>query len=462
MITIYSDLTYQKEREYIYDVIFRHFWGLDYKVIYEHRRDIRLNINNRNIFIDDSFFHHDDSLFLKKESLPKLPLDVWIVKDKVLEEVITDNSLPIIYGNRLSNGEFIQADNEDIILGIDVFGASFFMLTRYEEVVISERDTDDFDHFTSPMSIAGKSNFVERPIINEYLEILWTVIKDMDSNFQRKNRIFKCMPTHDVDRASTIINFFGGYHLRRFLGDLIVRNNLQLCLRRMRVFKDVLSDGFQAEWKYTYDRIMDISEKYNLKSTFFFMSLIAPNKYDGDYGINDAHISNLMGHIVDRGHFVGIHPEYNSYSNSNIIENSVKNFTHIIGVNGHSNYQFGGRQHYLRWHPDTWKYYEKAGISYDTTLSFADNIGFRCGICYEYPVYDFYHRSQLSLLEYPLIVMDCSGLSYMGLTSEKMIARSIRIKQFCKKYHGNFVILWHTDMFINEQLNKIYENILEA
>lgn len=34
----------------------------------------------------------------------------------------------------------------------------------------------------------------------------------------------------------------------------------------------------------------------------------------------------------------------------------------------------GGRQHYLRFRaPDTWRMWEKAGLAYDSTLSYADH-----------------------------------------------------------------------------------------
>ena len=55
---------------------------------------------------------------------------------------------------------------------------------------------------------------------------------------------------------------------------------------------------------------------------------------------------------------------------------------------------WGGRQHYLRWEaPTTWRAWEEAGLDYDSTLTFADHAGFRCGVCFEYPVYDILLRN---------------------------------------------------------------------
>jgi hypothetical protein len=49
------------------------------------------------------------------------------------------------------------------------------MLTRYEEVVKSDRD--EHDRYLATASLDYQEGFLERPIFNEYLEILWACIK---------------------------------------------------------------------------------------------------------------------------------------------------------------------------------------------------------------------------------------------------------------------------------------------
>ena len=155
-----------------------------------------------------------------------------------------------------------------------------------------------------------------------------------------------------------------------------------------------------------------------------------------------------------------MHPEFASYKDGALIKKNAFVLKNMLKKNNIQVDKFGARQHYLRWQvPDTWQHYEDAGIEYDTTLSYADHIGFRCGICYEYPVFNFKTREQLKLKEYPLIVMDGSGIDYMGLSYEEMEKRTIRLKHSCEKYNGNFVLLWHNDMFIDTKLNVLYRKI---
>ena len=58
---------------------------------------------------------------------------------------------------------------------LDIFGSAFFMLTRYEEMVITERDTHG--RFPARASIAYREGLLERPIVDEYLELLWAAIQ---------------------------------------------------------------------------------------------------------------------------------------------------------------------------------------------------------------------------------------------------------------------------------------------
>src|SRR4029078_9284943 len=64
---------------------------------------------------------------------------------------------------------------------------------------------------------------------------------------------------------------------------------------------------------------------------------------------------------------------------------------------------WGGVQHYLRWqNPLTWATWEQAGLDYDATLAYADEIGFRTGTCHEYRAYDLLDRRPSPRTEPPV------------------------------------------------------------
>ena len=100
-------------------------------------------------------------------------------------------------------------------------------------------------------------------------------------------------------------------------------------------------------------------------------------------------------------------------------------------------------------HDHRWRIWEQAAYDYDSSLGFAERIGFRCGICCEYQPYDLHERRPLELRERPLLVMDRSlfSPSYMGLTYEAAHKAAAVIKERCRIYRGDFTVLWHNTEF---------------
>lgn len=465
MLTIYHPPSYSNERKYIYDVVFREFLGLDYRMVIEERQDVCVqfvNDDKTNLFISDELFATSQSDWLTAKSLPVKPLPIWKIECKEIVSLTVQENLPIIYGNKLEFQTYLSCDEKTIKLGIDVFGSAFFMLTRYEEVVKVEHD--QHDRFPASASLAFQEGFLERPIINEYIEILWWALKKLWPGLERRQRSFRIIPTHDVDLPFWML-FLSPYDVVHTLaGDIIKRRSLKTFMRRATNAYKVKTSNVFADENYTFNLIMDISEKHNLTSCFYMMEAQGLSDVDGNYPLDNPYITNLMKSIHSRGHEIGLHPSYVSYKDGEEIKREAQRLSSICHEIGIKQMQFGGRQHLLRWQcPDTWQHYEDAGLVYDTSLSYADHIGFRCGVCYEYPVFNLKTRQILKLKERPLIVMECSALDdrYMNLPHTKALQRIRILKNACRKYNGDFVLLWHNTRFVDEREIKLYSDIIE-
>ncbi len=77
MLKIKLPDNFHNEREYIVSTIFKYFWNIDYEIIYENRTNLCLIINDKNIFINDSFFQNAVDCWLSDKSMPTLPLKHW-------------------------------------------------------------------------------------------------------------------------------------------------------------------------------------------------------------------------------------------------------------------------------------------------------------------------------------------------------------------------------------------------
>jgi len=466
MLIIKTSPAYERELNYAFETVINYIMGLDYKIKYEDRDDIEIIINesDKKLFVSNVFFKNSQWDWLKPSSLPKQPLPKWIVDNKLKEQAkLVSNEIPVIYGCETAPGSYMRIDDNSIHLGIDIFCSAFFMLTRYEEYVKPERD--QHDRFPATASLAYKEGFLDRPVINEYLEILWYCIKRLWPGLERKKRNFRTILTHDVDVPFN--HAFTGLPqlIRSCGGDLLKRRDLFLAVRRAKSWQAVKRGDYRQDISYTFDRIMDISEKNSLKSAFYFKTACTDPNYDHNYSIEHKWIRQLLRDIYQRGHEIGIHPSYNTYQDNKQIKLEFERLLKVCEEEGIKQETWGGRQHYLRWKtPLTWRIWNEAGIDYDSTLSYANHAGFRCGICYEFPVYDLEQRQKLRLVERPLIVMEGSvlGEQYMNLEYEDALQYMKKLKERCKRYAGDFVLLWHNSSFATKKDYDLYEFLVGA
>jgi hypothetical protein len=125
--------------------------------------------------------------------------------------------------------------------------------------------------------------------------------------------------------------------------------------------------------------------------------------------------------------------------------------------------QWGGRQHYLRWeNPSTWENWETAGLDYDSTVGFADRIGFRLGTSHEFPVFHLRRRQPLRLRERPLLIMDRTLFDYMRLSHDEAEDAVLEIAGECRRAKGTLTLLWHNSTLPMAAQRRWYEGLTAA
>lgn len=450
------------ERQYIADVLLKEFLGLDYDI--EQVADAKTvkisnNENAREITFPDVFFSMDESDWLKEKSLPKEPLKMMNRSLFPGNPILSSDQIPVIYG---TNESKVSVSEEEIFIPVDVFGSAFFMLTRYEEAV--KNDLDTHDRFPAGASLAFRANFLNRPVINEYLEILWSCLKTLWPVVRRKERKFEMVLSHDVDAPFKYV-FMSLYRFGRLvLADLFKRRSPSLAVKNILKYFAVKLGNVEKDPFNSFDLIMDISESFNLKSIFFFIAERTDKKHDGFYDIENRRIIELIKKIDGRGHKIGLHGSYNSYCSQQVVSEFIK-LKQVCVSAGIKQDINTSRQHFLRWStPETFQYLEDAGIIYDTTLTYAEHPGFRTGVCYPYPVFNVKTRKPLGLVEIPLVIMEASLIAqrYMNLDHKDALKLAFQLKTECAKYEGTFTILWHNHEFDLKEKHTLYLNILNG
>ncbi len=399
----------------------------------------------RTLRLPDLFLGTSERDWLTERSLPHRPVPITTPARLGLEPVLTSPEIPVIFGD----GSFRDDRAGPADLGIDIFGSAFFMLSRYEELVIHERDTHD--RFPATASVARACGFLGRPIIDEYLEILWSAMVRLWPNLQRKSSRFHVKPSHDVDEPSR--DAFRGLKavLRESAGDALKRGSFRRALLGPWHW-------LHGQWALhpndpynTFERLMDVSDEIGSTSTFYFMAGLTNPAYDRSYGIRHPAIRRLMRRIHDRGHEIGLHPSFETYCRPDLLRQEAESLRAALSACGVRQTSLGARMHYLRWRcPDTWRAMVSAGVGHDASLGFADSAGFRCGTCHDYTAFDVLADRRLDLRVQPLIAMDVSIISdqYMGhgISPDAQAALS-RVRRGCEAVRGCFSLLWHNNEY---------------
>jgi hypothetical protein len=469
MLTIHIPNTYIPERSYIIQTLMHDFLGIDIQLLTESRNDVMIETNDnqakKTLHIADELFKTLMSHWLTPDSLPEQPLNVWDTTGTLTDVPLISSNIPVIYGCKTEacaqDNSYLTETEQDLYLGVDIFGAAFFMFTRYEELV--KPDRDQYDRFPATASLAYKEGFLNRPIINEYLEILWYCIKRLWPGLERKQREFKVVVSHDVD--APFAQAFTGFPgiIRNCGGDIIRRKSFSMAINRFISWQVVKKGNYKQDFNYTFDRIMDISEQSYLKSAFYFKTACTNKTFDDDYSIDHPYIRQLMREIHNRGHEIGLHPSYETYQNPEQTKEEFYKLRQVCDEEGIQQDCWGGRQHYLRWKvPITWRNWNEAGLDYDSTLSYADHAGFRCGVCHEFPVFDLEKRQVLPLRERPLVVMEGSvlGEQYMNLSGQEALDYMLMLKERCQQFKGDFTLLWHNSSFDSPQMWEMYARMM--
>lgn len=442
-----------REKKYVLNRFFGEFLGLLYNIdIGSNCYEIILQNGNK-LIIEDHFFKRfpQNLEYLKIENIPNF----INYQSKTNNQFIVEDDIPIIYGRdklEINNQQF-----KTIICGIDIFASSFFMLTRWEEYVNTNRDKHN--RFPAYESLAFKNSFLDRPVVNEYIEMLWNMLEYLGINQNRLVKYYQLYLTHDVDEPLKYTNWKSG--VKEIIGDLIKRRNIKLAFNKLLIKMKVgLKIDVEKDPYNTFDYLMDVSENIGVNSYFFFMGK-GQTKFDNMYNIKDVFIKDLVSKIKYRGHYIGIHPTYNAYNQKEQFIKEVKELENNLGAR----ITFG-RNHCLRFEvPNTWQIWEENNMEWDSTLGYADKEGFRCGVCYEYSVFNILTREKLNLKEKPLIVMDGNHTIYQPDIEPIIVEKKIKhLIEKVKKYKGEFVFIWHNSSFNTNKWKKyqyIYERVLK-
>ena len=268
----------------------------------------------------------------------------------------------------------------------------------------------------------------------------------------RKARWPKAAPfalflSHDIDQIHD-------RELFRWLGDINhlkrhwrhgERCNSKACLKR------ILRPLFRPADPYDqFAAIRRIEGRHGWASTFFLLEDTYWARMGGRFNWIDPSFERISKYLLDEGCELGIHGSAYSHDNPQWWKAITSRFASLYGRPA-----IGARNHYLKLKvPQTWECQREAGLLYDTTFGYPNQLGAPGDFCYPFQVPSQQGNSPGAFVELPLSVMDQTLFRYLNLEGDAAFAKSRDYLSQIIEAGGLAVLLWHNNFFHEEEYQE--------
>jgi hypothetical protein len=426
MLTIYSPSGKTQRLDYIARHIFHEVSGIDYLIIRDKKTFLQqtgacINYSNENLC----------------HGLQIIPHGLLFEKG-VREIQVTDMSEWKGYCCF-----FLQTQGD---IPFDLFAASFYLLTLYEEYF--PKRLDEHGRFSHKDSLAFRNGFLEIPIIDRWAYLLKEEIEKRYPDTKFVKRKFRFISTFDIDHPYLYLKKGFLKSMGGTLRDLLNRQ-LENIASRFAVLSQKRPDPYMEALQWI-DRI----HKEAGKSYCLFPLM----KDGGKYGRKTLYpLSSYYRYLKNLDSAtIGLHPSYDTYYNIKQLIKEKKRLEKALGKREVTI----SRQHFLRMIvPKTFRDLEAADFREDFTVAFAHAPGFRSGTAVPHYFYNVELERISKLLLHPTIMMDTCLITYLGLCPEDALKEIKRLIDECKQSGGDFVSLWHNSNLTENVDNNLWLDV---
>lgn len=456
-ITVLVPIDYRAPAEWVLEWIFTEILRLEFTCLPYEGEQIEMRFKGKTLSLACDFFRLNKPVWMKPDSLVIEPRGDWMDVDHTLDADLTARSIPVLWGHQ----GFLYTAQGNGHLNLDVIGSTFFMLSRYEELIKASRDRND--RFPAAASLAVERGFLYRPVVDEYIEILWSAMVKVWPQLTRPRTAGTMVVTCDVDEPYERWIASPWLLAQGLAGALLRRRSVGCAGRRLRNAWSSRQGRYQFDPNWNFAWYMNTLESHGYRGIFYFIPTSGRTPFDCTYSLTERRIKELLKSMSDRGHQIGMHGSYHTYRNAALLQRERMSLIDACRIAGADAGVIGNRQHYLRWDAgQTADHLEHAGFTYDSTGGYPDNPGFRYGSTRTFPMWSWTRQAPLKLRQHPLILMEGSVISYLKLGYSAEAFDLMRtLKKAALKY-GDFTMLWHNSSLSTPEDVGLFKEILAA
>ncbi|PTM09817.1 MAG: hypothetical protein DA407_04960 [Bacteroidetes bacterium] len=328
---------------------------------------------------------------------------------------------------------FYNGDKSDI--PYDIFAASFYLLSRYEEYLPHVKD--EFGRFTAKDSLAFKYKFLQQPVVDIWAFKFRNALQERYPDYTFSKKSFTISPVIDVPTAY----YFKSKGLMRSIGgtlnDLFRFKLKQLYQRYLVIF------GLKKDPYDTFKWIINRQKQTKIKFKVFF--LIGDfSTYDKNVSTNKKEFVSLIKSVADYCK-VGLKASYFALDNFDILKKEKTKIESIINTS-----LVASRNSFNKLNlPNCYRNLVNLEVKEDYSMGYVNEIGFRAGTCSPFLFYDLDYEVQTPLMIHSFHIMDYALLKTKSQLDKKETLQ--KIIDEVRKVNGTFVPIFHNYSFSNEE-----------
>ncbi|RZS99934.1 polysaccharide deacetylase family protein [Aquimarina brevivitae] len=390
----------------------------------------------------ESFIAHEGPKFsYGKQQLGK---ELYFQSVELLFEQGLNDVVPTVQEWDDTKG-FFAVKNEASALPFDIFAASFFLLSRYEEYLPHVKD--DKGRYVASESLAYKNKFLQDPVVDIWALKFLKIIKDKFPEVKTTSKNFSIAPVVVVSQTFAynqkgIIRSLGGVFRDLWFF------NLKEVSDRIKVILNLRKDPYN-----TFDYLIDLQRKKK-RDLRVMIGLGDYTTYEKNISYNNPVHQRLIKHIADYIK-VGLKLSYDAIADMTKLKKEKARIELIL--NRQLQYSFCSFNKIKL--PVAYRNLIELEVKEDYSLGYADFAGFRAGTCHPFLFYDLDYEVQTPLMVHPISISYQSFVT--GVDLETVKNRMLSIIDKVKSVNGIFIPIFSNGLFSELSDQQKWKEVFE-
>lgn len=407
-------------------------------LIFTHKITSRLNYTARQVFekilgidvafttkVEDFIKHNGPKITYSRQPLQN---EFFIrSNDLLFEQGINDFDIVVSDWDGIPC--FFSTDDKSAV-PFDIFSASFYLLSRYEEYLPHVKDS--LGRFPAKESLAVRNNFLELPVVDLWALKLLGLLKEVFPNLEQKKKMYRFTSIINVTTSHCyafrgIARSFGGAILDLF----------RLKLRRFAKRISVLL-GFKKDPFDNFQELIEIHKRFPIKTMFFFQ-FAQYSEHDKNISPNNNKFRYLIKSVADYS-VVSLSGSFQSSTDKMALKEEKQALANLI--NRPVKYS---RLRYNKVNiPLTYRNLIETEFTDDFSMGYTHEIGFRAGTCTPFYFYDMNLEVRQPLMVHPFAVHDYALVHYDR--KDEVLGKIDEVYKWIKQVNGEFIAIFSNEL----------------